>query len=293
MIISVHVNDLENLKEALNSDCDRIRFGPEFCEILMPSLDCLKKSHDLTLKNGKDFALVSPKLSNQGLERIESFLKFLDQKGNVSVVFNDLGLLPILERFRNLKPHMGRQLVYIPARCPWPEITVGGFLKRKLSKITLSKIFYQTSLNYDLTTHFFQIYGVKSADVDWIPKCFPYYRHIVESGFNLSLYLYLVPVTITRKCHTARLLGEKEWRKCSRKCKTNFFILERDDLEIKLFLLGNTVFKMIKPKRSDLKKMSRLVSEIVIPLNPATKAVIEEDFGDIGNLITELKSISA
>lgn len=293
MIVSVQVDNLEYLEKALSSDCNRIRFGPEFCENLMPSLDCLKKSYALTLKKGKDFTFVSPKLSNQGLKGIESLLKFLDQEGNVSVVFNDLGLLSILERFRNLKPHMGRQLVYIPARCPWPEITVGGFPKRWLSKISLSKIFYQTSLNYELTTYFFQNYGVKSVDVDWIPKCFPYYRHIVESGFNLSLYLYLVPVTITRKCHTARLLGEKEWRKCSRRCEANFFVLERDDLEIKLFLFGNAVFKMTGPKRSNLKKISRLVSEIVIPLNPVTKTAIEEDFGGISELITELKSISA
>jgi len=150
----------------------------------------------------------------------------------------------------------------------------------------VAKIFYQTSLNYDPTVQFFQKYGVKNVDMDWIPKCFPYYNQLIRNGLDIFLHLYLVPVTITRKCHTARLLGEKKFEECSRSYRTRAFMLKNNSLGIKLFLSGNAIFKVIKPSRKELKKMSEIgISELVTPLNPILKI---ENSREINGLISGL-----
>jgi len=272
MIISIQTENLSLLKVALDSNCDTVRFGSEFCELKIPRLKLLKKAYKLTTDRGKELDFVTPRLSDSGLQMIKEHLDFLNGNGEVNVIFNDLGLLNLLHRYSNLKPHMGRQLVYVPARCPWPEISVGDYFSRWMSRRRLAKIFYQTSLNYGPTIQFFQKYGVKNVDVDWIPKCFPHYNYMIENGLNLSLHLYLVPVTLTRKCHMARLLGEKKPEECSKPCKTQAFVLRHNELGIKLFLWGNVVLKMIEPSKRGFKMISRIgVSELVTPLNPVIK----------------------
>jgi len=291
MIISIQIENLNSLKEVLNSECDRVRFGSEFCEFKIPSLNLLKKAYKLITDRGKEFAYITPKLSNISIRKVKQHLDFLNENGPINIIFNDLGLLQLLQKYPNLKPHMGRQLVYIPARCPWPEITVGGSISRWMARRRVEKIFYQTSLNHELTIQFFRNYKVENVDLDWIPKCFPHYDYIVRNGFNLSLHLYLIPVTLTRKCHMARLLGEKEPEKCSRPCETYGFVLKRKDLGIELFLWGNVVFKMIEPAEKELKEAFKIkISEFVIPLNPLTKIKNEKEINNIIQLIRSSKS---
>jgi len=66
----------------------------------------------------EEFAFITPRLSNNGLRKIKRYLDFLNGKEETRLIFNDLGLLNFLVKYSNLKPHMGRQLVYVPARCP-------------------------------------------------------------------------------------------------------------------------------------------------------------------------------
>lgn len=268
--ISFQTDSFILLKEILNSNCDGVRYGSEICELTLPPLNALKRAYNMSAGKGKEFTLITPRLPSRGLNIVKDCLDFLDKKNkNIRIVLNDIGLLNLLTRYNNLEPHLGRQLIYIPSRCPWPEIVEGSFFLRQIAKRYVAKIFHQTSLNYSLTVKFFQKYKVKGADVDWIPKCFPYYAKLVESGFKLSIYIYLIPVTLTRKCHLARLIGEKRYEKCSKPCKKQALILENKALGIKMLLLGNAVFKIVEPNEKDLKSIRRIgISEIVISLNP-------------------------
>jgi len=271
MKATVQTDRLEMLEEAVESGCDRVRFGSEFCEWKIPNMDVLREAYSLASERGKSFTYVTPRVSNSGLKTVRGQLAFLDGKDGVDVVVNDLGLLNILGQYPNLRPRLGRQLVYMPARCPWPQITrrskVGFLAKRRVEKV-----FYQTSMNYKRTIQFFQGYGVKGIDVDWIPRCFQHFDFLIKNGLNLAVHLHLVPVTLTRRCHTARFLGETRPEGCSKPCDMRAFMLKQDVLGTELFLQGNVVFRPTRPSQREIKRLHEVgVDEFVITMNSITK----------------------
>ena len=286
MKISIQVEDIEALKEAQKSDCDKIRFGSEFCEWKVLDQESLEKAYTLTKASGKIFSFVTPRVSNIVLEKIEKQLSFLDSEEALDVVVNDFGVLNLLERFQSLRPCLGRQLVYIPARSPWKQITrtqSSPLLKRRVEEI-----FYQTALNYQLTSTFFQKMGVKNIDVDWIPRCFPYFNSLIERGFNLSVHLYLIPITITRKCHTARFLDEEKLEDCTKPCYMNPLLLKQKVLGVQFYLCGNVVFRLEEPSGRSFRRLSKKNEvEFVATMSPITKLNSKERIND---LVSHLKS---
>lgn len=271
MKTTLQTDNFRMLEEIAISCCDGVRFGPEFCELKIPSLELLREAYGLTHEAGKEFAYVIPRVSDRSLKSLRRQLAFLDSKGNVDVVFNDFGILNMLERFPNLRPHLGRQLVYMPARCPWLQdtlkTTMGFFEKRRLEKI-----YYQTSLNYLPTIQLYQKYGVEGADVDWIPRCFPYFEFLMKNGLNLSIYMHLIPVAVTNACHTARFIGEREPETCSEPCNSRAFLLRQKTLGIDLFLHGNVVFHFTEPSLKDVKRLyNQGIGEFVVTVNPILK----------------------
>ncbi len=268
--VSVQTDNLIMLKEALESNCDGIRFGSEFCEWKLSSSESLEKAYTLTNHKDKDFVYVTPRVSDGNLEKIRDHLDFLNRMEKIDVVINDFGTLNILEHYPNLRPILGRQLIYIPARCPWEQITeykVSFQAKRKVEKI-----FNKTSLNYEPTIRLFQSYGVQWVDVDWIPQCFPNYTFLVKNGLDLSVHLHFVPIAIARRCHTARFLEENSLEYCSRPCQTKAFLLKQDILDIKFFLYGNTVFQFAEPSRKGVKQLRKSkITRFVITVSPITR----------------------
>jgi len=280
MKITIQAENLPMLKEAVGSHCYKVRFGPEFCDVKLPSLETLEEAYTLASEGGKEFAYVTPRVSNTGLEKIRAHLNFLSKKGKFDVIVNDFGVLNLLQQVPNLSPHLGRHLVYIPARCPWKEIT-----EREVSFLTrrrVAKIFYQTGLNYEPTIRFFQNHGVQGVDIDAIPECFPYFSFLMKNGLAVSVHLHLTPVTVTRRCHTARFLGEKSPENCSKPCRTRAFLLKHDVLGVELFLCGNGVFKLKQPVKKEVKELRNLkVDEVVISMNPVTKIGSQREIDSI------------
>lgn len=277
MKISIQTDMFNMLEEITRSNCDSVRFGPEFCEWKIPTLELLKEAYSLVKKGQKEFAYVIPRVSDESIEKIRRQMVFLNKhaktegRGKINVVFNDFGILNMLKKYPYLKPHLGRQLVYMPTRCPWLQNTMKstmGFFERR----HLEKIYYQTSLNYAPTIHFYKKYGINDIDVDWIPKCFPYFEFLMKNGLKISVYVHLLPVAVTRACHTARFLGERELKNCSKPCNKKAFLLRQKTLGVDLYLHGNVVFSFIKPSRKDIKKLyNQRIGELVITTNPISK----------------------
>lgn len=268
--VSALTDSLMMLEEALESNCDGIRFGSEFCEWKIPSLESLEKAYALTNHKKKDFVYVTPHVSDDSFEKIHDHLDFLNGIGKIGVVVNDLGVLNIMEQYPNLRPILGRQLIYMPARYPWEQITEYKVSLQARRKV--ERIFYKTSLNYEPTIIFFKSFGVQRVDLDWIPQCFPNYDFLVKNGLDLSVHLHLVPVTIARRCHTARFLGENSLEGCSRPCQTRAFLLKHDILDIELFLHKNAVFSFVEPTRKEARKLRRnKIAEFVVTMSPVTR----------------------
>ena len=287
------------LKEALKKNYSVIRFGSEFCMYALPSTEELQKAYELTVDAGKEFVYVtprladkkmiiectqflfrsatirfllsSPRLADKKMIIVKKQLETLNNMGGCTIVINDLGALKIVKDLTSLKSHLGRQLVYIPSRCPWKEITereVSLFTKRKIKKI-----FYQTALNYDPTIIFYKDLGIIGADVDYIPNLFPNLKFLIERGLQLDVHMFSIPVAITRKCHTARFLGTEDLETCSRFCYTKAFMMNNEILNKDLCLYGNTVLKLVEPDRKAISLLSRMgVDEFVITMGPLVHA---------------------
>ena len=101
------VNKLGRLK--LRSD--RIYFGNEFCQNLMPTVAALTRYYTWAKKKKKDFTFVTPYLTNDWLAKLKKLLAFLDSQGRTEVVFNDWGVFKVIrDNFPNLQPVLGRLL---------------------------------------------------------------------------------------------------------------------------------------------------------------------------------------
>jgi hypothetical protein len=260
----------------------------------------LKRAYEFVHREGKEFTYVTPRLSNNGIEKIRKQLTFLNEKGEMSIVINDLGMLNILRYYPNLHPHMGRQLIRVPARSPLTDIMAkeGLIWKRWYNNIVSAKgnffvkrwykkMFSYTSLNYHPTIEFFRNYGIRDVDVDWIPRTFPHFDFLVERGLNLFVHLHLVPVTIARRCHTARFVGEKSPEECSKPCLKKAFLLRHIFLGFELFLCGNAVFSFTQPSREDIKKLKKCgVTGFVLTMNTVTGIESRQKIDDFINFLT-------
>lgn len=298
MKVSVQTNNLRLLREALKSDCSGVRFGSEFCEHLLPNLRILEKAHELACEKEKEFTYVTPRLSNAGIEKLKEQFPSLNEKGEISVVVNDFGALNILQHYPNLHPHLGRNLFLVPARSAWADGHIQSEEPSSERGRWVRDLYSSTSLNYQLTIELYRHYGCQRADVDWIPRILPSLSFLVENGLSLSAHLHLVPVTFTRKCHTARFLGEKSPETCSRPCLRRAFVLKNEALReyeeefgLELFLSGNTVFRLVQPSPGDITDLQEAgVDELVLTLNPITRIDTAEE---IDNLILTLCSAAA
>jgi len=270
MNVAIQTGTLPMLKEALASESQKMRFGSEFCMYALPSTSALETAYTSTRDAGKEFAYVTPRLADAYMDKIREHLSLLDDLGGATVVVNDLGTLSIMREFPSLTPYLGRQLVYTPSRCPWKEITehpVSYFTKRKIKQI-----FYQTSLNYEPTLEFFKSLGVVGADVDWIPEIFNNLKPLTQRDLQVSVHLYSVPVAITRKCHTARFLGEENLDQCSRPCYTKAYSMDNEVLGVEMYLHGNAVFKLTDPDRRTVNQLARRgVGELVLTMSPLSR----------------------
>lgn len=285
MKIVVQTDDFELLEEAVQSGCDGVRFGSEFCEYKLPTQQILEKAYEITQKKGKEFTYMTPRVSNSGIENVRKQLTFLNKEG-ISVVFNDLGTFHMLRQCETIRKRLGRQLIRIPARSPWAErIARNGIILAKQvdtayyqltkgnarMKHWYKQLFAQTSLNYLLTIEFFKASGVRNVDIDWIPHILPSFSWLMHHELKLAVYLQLTPISVTRKCHTARFIGEEIPEKCSKPCLNKTYLLRHETQDSDLFLLGNVVNRWIPLTRNDLMALVKMnVAELVLIMNAIT-----------------------
>jgi len=280
MKFTVHTETQSQLRESLASECDCIRFGMEFCEWKIPTLDTLKKVHEEVKYAGKAFTYVVPILSNEGVEKIREQLAYISDFEDVDVVIGDIGVFNLLRDYDSLRIRLGRPRVYIPSRSPWNQITRmpnPSFLARR----KVEKIFYQTNLNYGRALDYYRSLGVEGADVDWIPKSFRHYKKIVRNGFRLAVHTYAVPVAITMRCHTARFIGESKPALCTKPCLTKAFDIKQKELNKSFVLHGNVVFRLVESSRNEIRELHRTgVEEMVLLMGPVSRLSKAKDIDE-------------
>jgi collagenase-like PrtC family protease len=272
MRLSAQTDNLECFTEAVKSRCSDVRLGSEFCEVLLPTLGDLEQACTLAQRAGKAFTYVTPRLSDAGIEKLREQFALLNDRGAAQVVVNDLGTLNILGDYDSVHPHLGRHLFVVPARTPWVDFHLHREDLSVRRREWLRSLYSSTSLNYRGTMELYRSYGCQGADIDWLPRIFPSLAFLVENGLRLSVHLHLVPATFTRRCHTARFLGESSPEECSKPCLHRAFLLRNEPLGTELYLHGNAAFRVVDPTPEEVEELGRQgVDELVLTMNALTR----------------------
>lgn len=223
------------LPEALaDRPLDRIHFGNEFCERLLPLSSQLERVVAWSSDRGLAVTLLTPMLADRGIEQLPRLFEQLPPGSEV--VVNDWGVLRLLrERFPRLRPVAGRQMgkMIKDPRLPsaeWASAIPPGM---------------QSSLYPKLMRRF----GIESVESDIRPFAEP--ADLRPNGLRLSVHLPYGYTLKGRICKPGSLSLEKQRKfmpghSCQKECLVYFSRMQRTGCqsphELSSFLRGNTIF---------------------------------------------------
>lgn len=254
----------------------RMYFGQEFCEKALPSPKELDQGLALAGQLGMKFTLVTPYVTEPGLETVKSLLRQLMQvQPQAEVVANDWGVLQtIAEDCPTLTPVLGRLLNKL-LRDPRMLTHLKAPEEESLAR------FRTCSLAGGPMRNVLDQYQVRRIELDLLPQGLD--NNLTDWGYQSSLYLPYGVIMTGRIC-LLHSWGLEEHRKfkpfsgaCDRKCR--FYWLEMSDSSHRIkkskdwtFLQkGNTIFYRQQKEflKEGLDKALRVgISRLVIQREP-------------------------
>jgi len=213
---------------------DRLYFGVEFCQRLIPTQQALAAA--LERAQGKGFTLVTPFVTDAGLQRLRPVLDMLQrERPDAEVVVNDWGVLDYLhENHPNLEPVLGRLLV---------KQKRGPRILRIAEKLPTEAVdhFRRCVADSSVVIRFLQPYGVGRVELDNLLQGL---RR--DDGLPASLYYPYGYITTTRMCLTNAAYDRKrsfrEIFPCKKDCQILSFTLRSPKMPVEIILRGNTQF---------------------------------------------------
>jgi hypothetical protein len=232
----------------------RLYFGQEFCERLLPTRQELEQALTFARQRGMDFTLVTPYVTDAGIEKVRQLFNYLQEQGQVGeVVFNDWGvLLLLLDEFPEMEPVAGRVIDKMKRDPRFTGRDYEEFFSREGRKMLMTSNI--TAPPYrQLLCH----YGVHRVELDPVLQGFDFDLRPV--GLKASVYLPYGFATTGRICFIGSLNQKAEDKftvigKCRRECQAYDQYLQKNIspipeavtdgrvAEIELERKGNTVF---------------------------------------------------
>jgi len=249
----------------LAADVDRIYFGNEFCENLIPDLQSVQEVFSWAGTSNVGFTFVTPFVTNSGLNLLENILSFLDSQRGCEVVFNDWGVCRQLKnRFKNLIPVAGRLLTKQRRDPRMLNIfeSKRDFIEKKSPDGTKRKILIRKPVPAGLFEHYqgsvvnvpaFQEYlssnGIKMVEIDNLVWKM---RVDLPERIGVSIYLPYGYISTSRMCGKLTLT----YKACGQECRKYYFELTDPSLPVPIYGIGNSVFYRSKtPSAAYLKRM--------------------------------------
>ena len=248
---AIFINRIEDYKAGY----DRIYFGNEFCQNLIPSLNLLKAVYRFSVEKKKGFTFVTPFVTEAGLNKLKILLQYLNNCGPAEIVFNDWGVFFMaLGQFKNLNLVAGRLLtkqrrdprmlkilsnkqkivtktegnkktIIFPRQCP-PEL----FEHYRASVVNV--------------THFQAFLSKNRVGRVELDNLFWEMNVKVKKGIGVSMYVPYGYITTTRMCSKLN----NSYEPCGKKCKKYFIHRKHKSLPVPFYSIGNTVFyKLPRP----------------------------------------------
>lgn len=258
-------------------ECSRVYIGSEFCENLIPAFPIFKEWYAKVQSLRVSFTLVTPYVTDTGMDRLKPLLRFLNQQGCAEVVVNDWGVLTLLrDNYPQIEPVLGRLLTkqrrdprmeqiidgtQHPVTLPAPEGGTPTVLMPKRPPRTTAAHFRGSLINVPAFQKFLAGWGIRRVELD----------HLIWSmdvrlppRLRASLYIPYAFMATTRMCGKISL----SYAPCRKECKKYFLKLNEPHSPVPFYSIGNTIFyKQPAPDDRKLKELGidRLVIQPRFP----------------------------
>jgi hypothetical protein len=279
---AISIRRLSDLSDTAK-DYDCIYFGVEFCQWLLCNLSDLMKVRDFCRSNDKKLVLVTPWVTDSGLDMVYDIISgYLKNEKDLEVVVNDFGMLKLISDEFNERV----------------TITLGRLLsnqRRDPRTLTFKDIdckelyehYKHSTFDYPPLTDFLKKYNVERVEIDNLLQGVTVPSDI--KGVSFSLYYPYNYVTVTRNCvfcyndkpsasigpggtqsSTIGSSGTLAWKNkkgCMKNCIDTVLKLNCDEISETLYLKGTAMFiKNEEINLEDNKLINRLVYSSDIPV---------------------------
>jgi len=173
----------------------RVYFGNEFCQHLIPSLGKLKRVYGVCQKKGVSLSLLTPYVTDKGIQRLKPLFNFLRASApEVEVVVNDWGVLRLLKRsYPGLRLVLGR-LMNKMLRDP----RVTGLYKQTAPEAVI-KTLSEPAMGGPLYQQFLRGLDITALEFDVLLQGVDF-SSLTDSGLAVSVYVPYGFVATGRVC---------------------------------------------------------------------------------------------
>ena len=257
------------------SGAQRVYFGNEFCERLLPSRRDLALVADVCAARELGFTLVTPPVTQSGLAHIEELLTWLEEReGAFEVVVNDWGVLHLLtRRHPRVEPVLGRlmskqqrdpRILRLFTGNPAPQIVDGRLVIDVALPDEAVTLYRATPLSASLTQSALRALGVRRVELDNPLQGFDY--QAADDG-TASLYVPFGVVATSRRCTSDPRRKSFPFTdrvdSCTRGCRRMAFELRAQHIADPLYRRGNTLFFRNDALPDGMDLLSRGVNRVV------------------------------
>ncbi|MFC1631666.1 hypothetical protein ACFL2I_03835 [Candidatus Omnitrophota bacterium] len=284
---TIFITKISNLK-FVNSRYKRLYFGNEFCEKLIPQLNELKKAIRYCERNKLKFSLVTPYVTNRGIDNLDKlFLWLQNNKMNCEIIINDYGVLDLInEEYQTLQPVLGRLLTKQKRDPRITNLTEVKPRKHKFFKMdgeyfivlakkapdALASFFKDSNVNVPIIQSFVRSYGIARVEIDNLLQGIN--LRIPRDSLSVSLYVPYGYITTTRLCTADPFRNIEKFScrisSCGKQCQRYIIELRNKDMPKRIYKKGNTLFfknRKVSSHRELIKiGINRLVYQPEIPV---------------------------
>ncbi|MBI5208214.1 MAG: hypothetical protein HY934_10585 [Candidatus Firestonebacteria bacterium] len=239
------IAQLSNIEDNIN----RVYFGEEFCQWILPSLEDFKNARKISEEKGINFTCVLPYFSESCINKLSEILKILSNYTSCEVVINDWGSLYFINKhFPEFKIILGRLLTKQRRGVPvisYDDIPLEG--KKMLRTNCINSPYWINFLNH---------FHIERAEID---NTHDLREHNIDLPLKWSIYYPYGYITTTRLCFYN--YGKNGWQRekrggttCSRSCLGKNIRLHYPSFDSEIYLLGNTQIYKSKSLPSNLSK---------------------------------------
>ena len=273
---AVFITKISQLK-CVNHGYNRLYFGNEFCERLIPNTSDLERVLSFVNKNKLDLSLVTPYVTNYGLERLKPLFELLKDAGiSPEIIINDFGVVNLINcKYPNLVPVLGRLLTK-QKRGPGLKKLIKREIRPRLIKDhknpKIRALVFQKKLPLDLDTYY------KGSNASSVPIIHNFlisqrihrieldntgqglFLELPQNRISASIYLPYVYISTTFFCLTSGC-GQKnklllKIKPCNKQCQKYIFKLRHKTMPKVIYLKGNTQF--YKNTRTQFRQWQKL-----------------------------------